>query len=307
MLVKWTEINVEVSKENEDIVSSILYDCGANALDIKDPNDIIDLANKKEEWDFFGISLKDLDLSKINIRAYFTEEEDIASKLIYLKENIEEKNLGTITSKELDDEDYLNNWKKYFKPFKIGKNIVIKPSWEQYIEDKEDIIIDIDPGMAFGTGTHETTSLCIEALEEYIKAGDTVFDIGCGSGILSIVSAKLAAEHITAIDLDPACVRISKENISKNNLNADIQVKHGDLLDVLEDKADLIVANIIAEAILSITSNLKDYIKDGGTFIASGIILEKRDKVLESLKENGFKIQEVKTENEWVCIISTKI
>lgn len=200
----------------------------------------------------------------------------------------------------------MDNWKKYFKPFKIGNNIIIKPSWEEYEEQTEDIIIDIDPGMAFGTGTHETTSLCIEALEEHVKKGDTVFDIGCGSGILSIVGAKLGATNLVAIDLDPACVRISKENIENNDLSDKVDVRHGDLLEVLEGKADVIVANIIAEAILSISSTVKDYLKDGGIFISSGIILDKRDSVLKSLKDNGFKIEEIKTQGEWVCIISSK-
>lgn len=304
--MKWLEVNINTSKENEDIVTSLLYDMGANALNIEDPNDLIDLSNRKEGWDFFGIDLEGLDLEKINIKVYFSEEEDTQSILSFLKDNIEEKSIGKISTDEIEDEDYLYNWKKYFKPFKIGENIIIKPSWEDYKEKEGDIIIDIDPGMAFGTGTHETTSLCIEALEEHVQKGDTVFDIGCGSGILSIASAKLGAEKIVAIDLDPACVRISKENINKNKLSDKIIVKHGDLLEVLEGKADVIVANIIAEAILSITDKINDYLKDGGKFISSGIILEKQDRVLESLKRNGFKIEQVKTQGEWVSIVSTK-
>lgn len=304
--MKWTEIKASISKEDEDIVSGIFYNIGAGALDIEDPNDLIELSKQKDEWDFFGINLEGLKLDKINIKAFFSEEEDIDSIVASLKDQIEEKGLGKISINDLDDEDYLNNWKKYFKPFKIGQNIIIKPSWEDYKEKEDDIIIDIDPGMAFGTGTHETTSLCIEALEENVKKGDTVFDIGCGSGILSIVSAKLGAKNLVAIDLDPACVRISKENIEKNNLSDIIEVKHGDLLDVLEGEADIIVANIIAEAILSITGDIKDYLKGGGIFISSGIILDKRDRVLESLRNNGFKIEEIKTQGEWVSIIASK-
>lgn len=304
--MKWTEIKATISKKDEDIVSGIFYNIGAGALDIEDPNDLIDLSNQKDGWDFFGINLEGLNLDEINIKAFFSEEEDIDSILTSLKEQIEEKGLGKISTTDLDDEDYLNNWKKYFKPFKIGQNIIIKPSWEEYEEKEDDIIIDIDPGMAFGTGTHETTSLCIEALEERVKTGDTVFDIGCGSGILSIVSAKLGASSLVAIDLDPACVRISKENIENNNLTDKIDVKHGDLLEVLDGEADVIVANIIAEAILSITGTVKDYLKDGGIFISSGIILDKRDKVLKSLRANGFKVEEIKTQGEWVSIIASK-
>lgn len=304
--MKWTEINATISKDNEDIVSGIFYSIGASALDIEDPNDIIELLNNKEKWDFFGIELKDLDLEKIKIKAYFSEEEDIVSILSSLKIRIEEEGLGTVDTVEIEDEDYLNNWKKYFKPFKIGKNIIIKPSWEDYKAKEEDIIIDIDPGMAFGTGTHETTSLCIEALETYLKKDDIVYDIGCGSGILSIVSAKLGAEKITSIDLDPLCVKISKENILNNNLQDKIEVKKGNLLDVVEGKADLIVANIIAEAIITMSDSIGEYIKSGGVFISSGIILSKKDSVVEALERNNFKIYETKTQGEWVSIISIK-
>lgn len=304
--MKWIEVSVNIDKKNEEIVSEIFYGIGAKALEIKDDNDLIDLSNRKEDWDFFGIDLEGINLDKVNIKSYFSEEEDIDRILIFLKENIEEKNLGSISTKEIDDEDYLNNWKKYFKPFKIGENIIIKPSWEDYQEKEKDIVIDIDPGMAFGTGTHETTSLCIEALEKYIKKGDRVFDIGCGSGILSIVSAKLGAEKIVAIDLDPACVRISKENISKNNLEDKVEIKHGDLMEVLEGKADVIVANIIAEVILMITDDISDYLKKDGIFISSGIILDKKDQVIEALEKNNFKIEEEKIQGEWVSIISRK-
>lgn len=304
--MKWIEISAILPKENEDIVSAAFYSIGANGLDIEDPKDLVDLSNRKNEWDFFGIDLEGLNLDKISIKAYFSEEEDIKAILSFLKENIEEKGFAKITTAEIEDEDYLNNWKKYFKTFRIGRNIVIKPSWEDYEEKEEDIIIDIDPGMAFGTGTHETTSLCIEALEDYVEKGDTVFDIGCGSGILSIVSAKLGAEKVVAIDLDPLCVKTSKENIIKNKLEDKIKVEKGDLLQVLQGKADLIVSNIIAEVILTMTDDIKDYLKVGGRFIASGIILEKKDRVLDSLKYNDFKIEKIKTQGEWVSIISIK-
>lgn len=305
--MKWIEINALIAKEDEDDVSGIFYSIGANSLEIEDPNDLVELSNSKDQWDFFGIDLEGLDLEKIKVKAYFSKEEDTDSILKLLKEKIEDRGLGIINTVELEDEDYLNNWKKYFKPFKIGENIIIKPSWEDYIEKDGDIIIDIDPGMAFGTGTHETTSLCIEALEKYIEKGDRVFDIGCGSGILSIASAKLGSGKITSIDLDPLCVKISKENIKNNNLENIIDVKKGNLLDVIEDKADLIVANIIAEAIITMSENIGDYIKKDGIFIASGIILRKKDSVIEALEKNNFKIIETKTQGEWISIISTKI
>lgn len=305
--MKWIEVSAIISKEDEEIVSSIFYDAGANGLDIEDPNDVIDLSNRKAGWDFLGINTENLNLEELKIKAYFSQEEDIESILAFLKENIEGKGLGSVSTDEIEDEDFLNNWKQYFKPFKIGENIIIKPSWEEYKEKEGDIIIEIDPGMAFGTGTHETTSLCIEGLEKYLQKGDKVFDIGCGSGILSIASAKLGAGEITAIDLDPMCVKVSQENISKNNLADMVEVKQGDLFDVIEGQADLIVANIIAEAIITMTHNIGNYIIDGGIFISSGIILDKKDMVLKALEDNGFRVKEVKKQGEWVSIISVKI
>ncbi|MGO1469090.1 MAG: 50S ribosomal protein L11 methyltransferase [Tissierella sp.] len=304
--MKWIEVDTVISKDDEEIVSSIFYDAGASGLDIEDANDLIDLSNRKKDWDFLDIDIESLNLDDIKIKAYFSQADDVNSILSFLKENIEEKELGKITTKEIEDEDYINNWKKYFKTFKIGENIVIKPSWEEYEGKNEDIIIDIDPGMAFGTGTHETTSLCIEALEKYLKNEDIVFDIGCGSGILSIASAKLGAKKVTSIDLDPLCVKVSKENILKNNLKDKIEVKKGNLLDVLYGEADLIVANIIAEAIITMTDSIRNYLKDGGIFISSGIILEKKDEVLQALKDNSFEIKEIKSQGEWVAIISIK-
>lgn len=135
--MKWTEINAVLPKENEDVVSGIFYSIGANGLDIEDPKDLIDLSNRKNEWDFFGIDLDGLNLDKIKIKAYFSQEEDIDSILSFLKNNIEEKGFGKIASLEIEDEDYINNWKKYFKPFKIGRNIIIKPSWEDYEEKRK--------------------------------------------------------------------------------------------------------------------------------------------------------------------------
>lgn len=304
--MKWIEINASISAEDEEIVSSIFYDAGAKGLDIEDPNDLIDLSNRKEGWDFFGIDIENLNLEKIKIKSYFSQEEDIDSILSFLKDSIEGEGLGIISTEEIEDEDYLNNWKEYFKTFKIGENIIIKPSWEEYEKKEGEIVIDIDPGMAFGTGTHETTSLCIEALEKHLKKGDRVFDVGCGSGILSIASAKLGAKELTAIDLDPLCIEVSKENILKNDLEDIIEVKKGNLLDVIEGKADLIVANIIAEAIITMTASIRDYLVEGGIFIASGIIIDKKDRVIKALEDNGFKVEEVNTQGEWVAIVSIK-
>ena len=189
---------------------------------------------------------------------------------------------------------------------RVGRNLVIKPSWEDYEEKPKDIIIELDPGMAFGTGDHETTFMCLEALEEFIDSDNLVYDIGCGSGILSIAASKLGAKKVVGVDLVPLAVEVSKENVKINNETEDVEIIHGNLLDVVEDKADLIVANIIAEIIVEMSNDLKDFLKIDGLFIGSGIILSKIDLVVNALEKAGFEILEIREMNEWACIIARK-
>lgn len=195
---------------------------------------------------------------------------------------------------------------KYYKPLKIGERIIIKPTWEDYDQEPNDIVIELDPGMAFGTGTHETTEMCAEALESFVKPGDHIYDIGCGSGILSIVAAKLGAEKVTAIDIDPVCIDVSNENIKINHVEDRVQAHQGDLFNVVSDEVDLIVSNIIAEVIAGMVKDLNKYLKDGGIFITSGIILSKVELVENALRDNNFEIIETKRLREWACIIARK-
>ena len=307
--MKWTEIKIKATVETEDLISSILYDSGATGLLIEDPSDIQELSKSKKDWDYIDSSLIDIKFDGILIKAYFSESEDIEKKLELIKKLIEERpslniNDHLITVIEVDENDWAESWKKYYKPIKIGEKIYIKPTWEEDTSEADDIVIELDPGMAFGTGTHETTMMCTEALEKYIKSGDTVYDIGSGSGILSIVAAKLGAKKVIGVDLDPLCVRVSNENIEINKVEDIIEIKNGDLLEVVEGKADIIVSNIMAEIIAGMTKDLKGYLKEDGIFITSGIIIEKIYLVEDALIENGFKILDTKKSNGWACIIA---
>ncbi len=311
--MKWTEVQVSTTSENEDIVSAILYETGAMGLTIEDPNDVIELSKRVDEWDFIDASLFDTTFEGIVIKAYFSELEDLVEIIKTIKDNIEagpillgEKPLGQVMIAQVDEKDWAENWKKYYKPKRIGKNIVIKPSWESFESLPNDLIIELDPGMAFGTGTHETTIMCIEALESYVMKDSTVFDIGCGSGVLGIAAAKLGAKKVIGVDLDEVCVRVSNENIAINHVEGIVEIKKGNLLEVVKDKADIIVANIIAEIIAGMTVDIGDSLEDDGIFITSGIIIEKIYIVEEALLENGFKILEVKKMNAWACIIASK-
>lgn len=311
--MKWIEVVVKTSQENEDIVSDVLYQAGAQGLAIEDPNDILELSQNQEEWDFFDINISEEDLGNIIIKAYYSESSDIKSIIDFIREKIENnsqkgegKSYGKIVLNKVDEKDWSESWKKYYKPKRIGKRIIIKPSWEDFKCNANDLIVELDPGMAFGTGTHETTIMCTEAIESYMKPGDKVYDVGCGSGILSIVAAELGASKVLGIDMDPNSVRISKENIIRNGVDDTVDILEGNLLDLISEKANVIVSNIIAEIIVGMSLDIKEKLTDNGIFIASGIILDKIDLVKNALLSHDFKIIETKIMNEWACIVASR-
>ena len=308
--MKWIEVQIKTTTEAEEKVENILYDLGVGGLAIEDPNDVLMCAGSEEDWDYIDPSLLKHDFEGVVIKGYFPEGEDLIDKIEFIKQSVERtpqngKNLGKVTVTEVYEKDWADAWKKYYKTKKVGKRTVIKPSWEEY-EDKEqnDIIIELDPGMAFGTGTHETTIMCIRKLEEYVKRGYTIFDIGCGSGILSIASAKLGAGKVIGVDLDEVPVRVSKENVHRNGVEKIVDIRKGNLLDTIDEKADIIVSNIIAEIVADMAKDVKNYLKNDGVFIASGIIEEKVDYVVERLNKNGFDIVEIEKMGGWACIVS---
>lgn len=307
--MNWAEVQIKTTPEYEEIITGILYDVGASGLAIEDPRDILEISQSQEEWAVVDPDLIKMESDDILIKAYFSEAEDIDYKIQEIKYRIKNNDIlkdaePDITVTMVNDEDFAENWKKYFKPLRIGNRIVIKPTWESYELKENDILIELDPGMAFGTGTHETTSLCIEALEKYVKEGDIVFDIGCGSGILSIVAAKLGASKVVAVDVDEMCIKVTNDNIKLNEVQDIVEVKKGNLLDVVKGKANIIVSNIIAEIIVEMIGDLKYHLENNGIFIASGVIEEKIPLVENKLIENGFKIIDTHLKNEWALIIA---
>ena len=310
--MKWVEVQIKTTTEAEEIVTGILYDLGVTGLAIEDPKDLLVFQQSEEDWDFIDPNIIKQNYEEVIIKAYFPENKNLRDKLELIRENIERipqkkygKSLGEVTLTVISERDWAEEWKKYYKPIRIGKRILIKPTWEEVEGRDGEIIVELDPGMAFGTGTHETTMMCIEALEDYVKEGNKVLDIGCGSGILSVVSAKLGARRVIGVDIDPLCVKISNENVSLNKVDKIVEIREGNLFDVVKEKGDIIVSNIIAEVIVDMVYQLKDYLNIGGIFIASGIIKEKIDMVEKTLIEKGYKLLEVKTMGEWACIVST--
>lgn len=308
---KWIEIKIVTTSEAVEPVSGIFYGLDVKGVAIEDPRDILEREQGPLSWDFADINIFEYGKDAAVVKGYFNEEDNIPEIQKYIEDKINElKDFGIdigegkVVIKPVFEEDWANNWKKYYKPTKIGENIVIKPIWEEYKASEGEIIVEMDPGMAFGTGTHETTKMCIEALERYVRKDSAVFDIGTGSGILAIAAAKLGAKKVVGVDLDPVAVDSAKSNVGFNELK-NIEILHGNLMDVVEGKANIVVANIIAEVIIFLTEDVKNFIEPNGYFITSGIIKDRREDVKSKLISSGFKIVEDNTLGEWCCIVAT--
>lgn len=310
--MNWTEVTIKTTTEAVESISNILMEERCGGVMIEDPKDFLFQKKNELDWDYveeevFNKSGQD----GVLIKTYIPEERNVLELIETVKARIAllpsfglDIGEGSVSLSNVNESDWANEWKKYYKPTKVGKKIVVKPSWEEYEKQEGDLIIELDPGMAFGTGTHETTSMCIRELENYVDETKTVFDIGCGSGILAIAAAQLGAKEVVAGDLDEVAVKVSKENCEINNVSYKVVVKHGSLFEVVDSKADVIVANIIADIIKILAKDVSKFLKDDGVFISSGIILAKIDEVCQALEENGFEIVKVERLGEWSAIVS---
>ena len=310
--MNWTEVTIKTTTEAVEAISNILMEERCGGVMIEDPKDFLFQKKNELDWDYveeevFNKSGQD----GVLIKTYIPEERNVLELIETVKARIAllpsfglDIGEGSVSLSNVNESDWANEWKKYYKPTKVGKKIVVKPSWEEYEKQEGDLIIELDPGMAFGTGTHETTSMCIRELENYVDETKTVFDIGCGSGILAIAAAQLGAKEVVAGDLDEVAVKVSKENCEINNGSDKVVVKHGSLFEVVDSKADVIVANIIADIIKILAKDVSKFLKDDGVFISSGIILAKIDEVCQALEENGFEIVKVERLGEWSAIVS---
>ncbi len=306
----WNEIKIVLNESGLEYIQGILYTMDVKGISIEDPSDILGREQGPLTWDFADINIFEYGRDKAVVKAYFNIDVDVKEVIGEITDKVEKaKALGVeigeyeIFSEEVNEKDWANEWKKYYKPIKVGEKFVVKPLWEEYEAKGDEIILHMDPGMAFGTGTHETTRMCLEAIEDYMKQDTRVFDIGTGSGILAIGASKLGAKDVVGVDLDIVAVDSAKENVGYNKLE-NVEILHGNLMDVVEGTADIIVANIIAEIILVLIDDVKKMINENGVFISSGIIREKEAMVTQALQEKGFQIIEVRREGEWVCIVS---
>ncbi|HBH0428212.1 TPA: 50S ribosomal protein L11 methyltransferase [Clostridioides difficile] len=308
----WIEVTIKTTTEAVEPITNILYEQGAGGAVIEDPKDFLFQKKNELDWDYVEEEVfKKNEEDDVLIKTYVSEEKNvmefveiIKQKVLGLKDFGIDIGEGSVSLDQVNEADWANAWKAYYKPTKVGQRVVVKPTWEDYAMQEGDLIIELDPGMAFGTGTHETTSMCIRELEKYVNKDSKVFDIGCGSGILAIAAAKLGAKEVVAVDLDEVAVKVAKENVLENKVEKSVSVMHGNLTDVIKDKADVIVANIIADIIKILAKDVQNLMKEDAIFISSGIILDKVEEVKESLIENGFEIVEVQKLGEWSAIVS---
>lgn len=303
--MQYIEVKIFTSQEEIDPLTCILMDMGIAGFAIEDARDFRDLMNKKNtyDWDYIDESLMQLENVRTSVTFYLEGSEEGRRLLKQLQEKYDFE----MTWKTVDDSDWKDNWKEYFKSAKITDRIVVKPTWEEYGPAADELVIEIDPGMAFGTGTHPTTSLCVKLLEKYIEGSkDIVLDVGCGSGILSIAAALLGAKNVLAVDIDPVAVKVSKENVELNGLSDKITVKEGDLTKGLNRQADIVVANLMADLVMMLSKDVAAHLKGKSVYISSGILIEKRDQVANVIEKCGFKVLEVLEEGEW-CAIAAQL
>lgn len=308
----WIEITIHTTNEASEIVESILLDYGSTGVAIEDPTTL-----EENLHDDFGtiVELSPTDFPDVGVivKGYINElnfdDETFTrfkGELEQLGQNINIGEFFKIETTTIKDSDWENSWKDYFDILNIGEKFVIVPTWREYENEENKYVINIDPGMAFGTGGHETTSLCIKNLEKYVKPHDNIIDVGCGSGILSIAASYLTDGEIKAVDLDKLAVDVSRENFALNNLENRIAVEEASLLTKETKKYNVIVANILAHIIELMLDDAYKLLKDGGYYITSGIIKDKKDELLEKMLERGFKLVEETSDNEWYSFVVTK-
>ena len=308
----WIEITIHTTNEASEIVESILLDYGSTGVAIEDPTTL-----EENLHDDFGtiVELSPTDYPEVGVivKGYINELNFDDETFNHFKDELEQlgKNIiigefFKIETTTNQDSDWENSWKDYFDILNIGEKFEIVPTWREYENEEDKYVINIDPGMAFGTGGHETTSLCIKNLEKYVKPHDNVIDVGCGSGILSIAASYLTDGSLKAVDLDKLAVDVSRENFALNNLENRIEVEEASLLTKETKKYDVIVANILAHIIELMLEDAYKLLEDGGYFITSGIIKDKKDELLEKMLKQGFKLVKETSDNEWYSFVVTK-
>ena len=323
--MQWLETNIYTTTEGIEPLCGRLYAVGLNGVQIRDAADFNDfIENQTPYWDYIDESLDSLRTCETCVTVYLTDDADGRELLSHIRGTVKElKSLDTegkfgrlsIELTGVDEEDWANNWKQYYKPFKLGEKLLIKPEWEDIPADEAEgrVILSMNPGHLFGTGTHHSTQLCMVELERYVQAGDRVLDLGCGSGILSILSLLLGAENATAVDIDPAAPQTAMENLALNGLPAGCYrvlvgnvLENPSLREEIGGGYDVVVANIVADVIIAMCGTAFAQTRAGGIFITSGIIGPRGAEVRAAIEKAGFRVLGVHEQNDWLCFTAQK-
>jgi len=309
--MQWCEAVVHTTTMGSDLISDELMNLGATGTEIVDRADVPDPHQAGVYWELYDPKMLDDMPEDVLVKAWFEQNEhthdvlqNVRQRLNGLKAAADGIDFGTLEMEmqSVADEDWSENWKKYYKPFRIGSRLVVKPTWEPYTARPDDLVIELDPGMAFGTGTHETTNMCMQLLEKHLRDGMRVMDVGTGSGILAIAAAKLGATDVLAIDIDPDAVKVARENVALNAVDGHVRVVVGDLCKSEAMPCELAVANIVADAICMLAGPLTRHLQQNGLLICSGIIREREQDVLLAAKQAGYTVYDRIEKGEWVAL-----
>ena len=305
--MNWTEVCIKVSSEDIEKASGIANMSVPYGIYIEDYSDLIEQSWEIAHVDLIEQELLERDRSYAVIHVYISEEDNATERVEYLKELLSASAISfEIVCEEVNDSSWADGWKKYFKCTEIGNKLVIRPSWEDYDNKENRKVLSIDPGAAFGTGTHATTSLCLEILDRVISENDTVLDIGCGSGILAIAAALLGAKSAVGVDIDAQSVKVAKENAQRNDIEDKVDFIVGDLAEKVSGKYTVVCANIVADIIIKLLENVADYMEKDAILITSGIIDIRKDDVVKGFEKFGFEIIEERNKDNWYAFVCKK-
>lgn len=306
----WIELIVHTTTAGADWVSDSLMEFGASGTMIEDKADIPDPSKPHGIWEIIDPKLLDAMPEDVLVHAWFTPDESFPDLLHLLKNRLDaartdQPSYGKLIldAHTVSEDTWANVWKKFYKPFYAGSHLVIKPTWESFEPSPGDRIIEIDPGMAFGSGTHETTAMCISLLEEVVHGGERVIDVGTGSGILAIAAALFGAGHVLAVDIDPDAVRVASGNVLHNHVEHIVDVQEGDLLKATDETCGICVANIISDIIISFAAPLRSHIEPGGLFVCSGVVRERTEEVRDALLKAQYTVLKTLHRGEWTAFL----
>ena len=303
--MQWTELTVKVNHKDTDVASDILSFAAEGGIYVEDYSSLEDDVFEVIPWGMIDEELLEKNREEVLIHIYIKPESNPVEVKAFIDERLNTAGISHETELVLKEEDeWLNNWRQYYQPIEVGENLLIQPVFRDEVKDTDRTVIKIEPGLAFGTGNHESTRLCLESVEKYTEKGMRVLDVGCGSGILGIASVLLGAKEAYGVDIDETAVRIANENAELNEVVGRFTAECGDLTEHAKGKFNLVLANIVADVIISLTENIKTYMAEDATFVMSGIIDTREEDVLAALNKNGFDIIERKPENGWVCLVA---